>query len=92
MPKEVENLMEVARIKQLCKKASIDKLIQRKDNVVFYFDSTKFNINIIDELIKKYKNRVKFSPGKIPYITIKIENSSSKQIFKEIKEFLSNIK
>lgn len=38
MPKEVENLLEVARIKELAKKAHIVKISQKKDGIVFTYD------------------------------------------------------
>ena len=38
MPKEVENLLEVARIKELAKKAHIVKIAQKKDGIVFIYD------------------------------------------------------
>ena len=40
----------------------------------------------IDELIKQYGDRIKFSPGKEPYITYKLEDQSD--ILEEIKQFL----
>ena len=55
MPKEVENLLEIIRIKQLCKNAGVVKVTEKKNkttnsqNVVFYFDKNKYNPNIISE-------------------------------------------
>ncbi len=85
MPKEVENLIEVARIKELAKKAAITKVSEKKDGVIFIYDSKKFNTSIIDKLVTKYSSKLKFSPG---YATLKINKTSDKQIFKDIKEYL----
>ena len=41
MPKEVENLLEVARIKELAKKAHIVKISQKKDGIVFTYDISR---------------------------------------------------
>ena len=38
MPKEVENLLEVARIKELAKKVHVVKISQKKDGIVFTYD------------------------------------------------------
>ena len=61
MPEEVNNLLEVARIKSLAKKALVTKINQRRESVVFNFDANNFNMEIIDKLVKKYKNEIKFS-------------------------------
>ena len=88
MPKELENLIEVARIKELARKADVIKIAQRNGNVVFYFDKNKYNPEIIDKLIKKYEFYIKFSTGIEPYITLKTDMSTSEKLVKEIKEFL----
>ena len=46
----------------------------------------KFYEDLIDELIKKYGDRIKFSPGKEPYITYKLKDQS--KTLEEIKNFL----
>lgn len=89
VPEEVHNLIEIARIKQLCKKSNIIKIMQRKESIVFYFDSSKFNPELINKIIKLYNNKIKFSPGKDSYITLKLESNSSKVIIDEVKRFLS---
>lgn len=90
MPEEVNNLLEVARIKELCKKAGIIKVAQKQQNVVFNFDEKIFNMQLVDKLVKLYKNEIKFSPGKEPYITYKITENADAVIIKKIKEFLKN--
>jgi len=47
MPRELENLLEVARIKELARKANIIKVAQRRESIVFYFDKNKYNPEII---------------------------------------------
>lgn len=98
IPEEVNNLLEVARIKELCKKAGVIKIMQKIDNMVFYFDETKFANETVSKLMEEYKNKIKFSPGKEPYVTYKLwENKglTNKQLkksdavmIKRIKEFL----
>ena len=86
MPKEIENLIDVARIKNLAREVGVIKILQKQDNIVFYFDANSFNMDIVDVLIKKYKNKIKFSPSHEPYITYKVSNQSN--ILDEIKDFL----
>lgn len=84
-PKEVENLIEVARIKNLARKVGITKISEKKDGIVFIYDNQKFNVEIVDKLAKQYGNILKFSPG---YTTLKINKISDKQILGDIKEYL----
>ncbi len=85
---EVENLLDIARIKILAKSKYIVKISQRNTNIIFYFDASKFNPDKIEELIKIYKNKIKFSPAQEPYITLNIEN---KDVLSSTKEFLNKI-
>ena len=88
MPKEVESLLEITRIKQLAKKANIIKIVQRNNKIIYTFDSNKFDTNIIQKLVEKYKNDIKFSAGINPYITQKIGEDA--KVIKTIKNFLGN--
>ena len=94
MPKELENLIEVARIKELCRKAGIIKISQKKNtlsntqNLVFYYDKNKYNPEIVDKLIKKYGYDIKFSTGIEPYITLKIKNLKDQELIEKIKDFI----
>lgn len=88
MPSEVENLIEIVRIKNLGRRANILKITQKKDGVVFLYDNSKFNMDIVMNLVKKYNRKVKFSPGIEPYITLILEGKNDKEKLKEIEEFL----
>ena len=87
-PKEIENLLEVTRIKELARNANVVKISQRASNVVFYFDRSKYNPDIIDKLVKKYEFNVKFGAGIEPYVTLKVNNETDKKLIETIKEFL----
>ena len=92
MPKEMENLLDIARIKILCKQTGVFKVSQKLSNVVFNFDINLFNPEIVNKLVEEYKDRIKFSPGAEPYITLRIKNESGKIILEEVKKFLNNLK
>lgn len=88
MPKEVENLLEIARIKNLAKVANVLKIQQKKDGIIFLYDINKFDMSLIDKMVKIYNRRVRFSPGKDPYITLTLEKKTEKDKLKEIQDFL----
>ncbi|MBO5479279.1 MAG: transcription-repair coupling factor [Clostridia bacterium] len=91
MPEEVNNLLEIARIKELCKTAYVTKIAQRRESIVFNFDANNFKMEVVDMLVKKYRNEIRFSPGKEPYITYKVPENSDSVIIKKVKEFLKII-
>ena len=94
MPDELNNLLEIARIKQLCYKSPIVKISEKRNrktgsqNIVFYFEKDKYETSFIDVLLKKYGNNIKFSNAIEPYVTLMLKNQTEEQIIKEIKEFL----
>lgn len=88
MPNEIENLLEISRIKQLAKEKYLTKIQSRGNSVVFTYDVNKFNNNSLSDIIKKYGNRIKFSSGIKPMITLKIEKQGEKGLLQEVKEFL----
>ena len=98
MPEELNNLLEIARIKQLCKLTAVVKITEKKNkntgsqNVVFYFDKDKFDTNVVVPLINKYGTDIKFSNAIQPYVTLFLKKLTEKQLIKEIKEFLNLVK
>ena len=90
MPKELENLIEIARIKSICKDKSISKVTSKRNFVVFTFESDNLNLDI-SKLLKLYRNSLKFSPGIKPSITLAIKSSDDAKLLKEIKNFLNNL-
>ena len=89
MPDEIENLLDIARIKILAREKVILKISQKRENILFYFDNETFNFDIVDKLMKIYRNRIKFSPSKDPYITFKLQDK--KNVLGECKEFLNRL-
>lgn len=84
LPKEIENLLEVARIKRMCKEHNIIKVQQRKEKINFTL-GRNYDINKIESLIKVYNNRIKIKSEKERIITILLKNNN---VIEEIKEFL----
>ena len=88
MPDEIENLLEISRIKQLAKKKNLIKIQSRKNSIVFTYESNKFDNTSLSNIIEKYGNRIQFSSGLKPMITLKLEKQGEKGILQEVKEFL----
>ncbi len=87
-PKEIENLLEISRIKTLAKMKRIIKVQSRRDSVVFTYNDSDFQDDELQKLINKYGNAIKFSSGIKPMITLKLKGQKEKEILKEVKEFL----
>ena len=87
VPEEVLSLIDIAKIKEMCKNIGITKIAQKEAVVIFSFEPEQFSLDI-DKLVKKYGSRIKFSSSVRPYITYKISNDSN--VIDEIKEFLDD--
>ena len=89
LPKELENLIDIARIKQLARKANILKISQRENGIVFYFVKEKIKPEMVNALITKYPMLVKFSNAVEPYVTLRIKENEN--IIEKAKEFLNTV-
>jgi len=87
MPQELENLISIARIKYLAQSKKISKIMSRRTAVVFTFEQNGENIDV-SKIVEKYGNRIKFSAGIKPMITLEIGTDEEKTILKEVTDFL----
>ena len=90
MPGQLENLIDIARIKYISKKLDIEKIVSKKNAVVFTFNpnTVREKIDIL-KLVEKYENRIKFSSGIKPMVTITIKNNDNdKELLKEVTNFV----
>ncbi len=96
IPKELENLLDIARIKYMAKGKNIEKIASKKDisgkeQIVFTLvhsgkdNSTNININ---DLIEKFGKNIKFKTGIKEMIIVDIEKPTEKKILNETMEFL----
>ena len=90
IPIEVENLLAIARIKYLAKQIDISKIASKGTSTIFTFEANQFNLDV-NNIIKKYGNKIKFSAGIKPMITLKTEEKTQKLILKTITEFLTTL-
>lgn len=95
MPYELENLIDIARIKYLSKQINIIKMVSRtisdsKTSVVFTFNKDNLEMEI-SELVKKYGNRIKFSAGIKPMITLEIDSTKERKILNDVTELVKDL-
>ena len=88
IPVEVQKLLEISRIKQLAKENGVTKISSKNNGVLFTYDNDLFDTNSVQAFIKLYGNRIRFSPGIKPMITLKIDSNDEDEILKEVKKFL----
>lgn len=89
IPQETINLLEIAKIKILCRKVGVTKISQKISGIVFNFSVESFKMEWVDELLKIFRNKIKFSPAAQPYVTYKIENLG--KILEEVQNFLKQL-
>ncbi len=89
LPVELENLLEIARIKELARKAGVTKIAQRLENIVFYFTKDTMPVEKANDLMKQYGIAIRFSSGIEPYVTFKIGKKEDKEVISKVKEFLT---
>ena len=90
-PDEIQNLLEIARIKNMAREKAVIKIAQKGNNIIYHFDANKFGIESIDKIIKIYRSRIKFSPGSVPYITFNLSEKNKLSVIEQCKEFLNNL-
>ena len=84
IPNEINNLLEISRIKRLAREKHVLKINQKGNNIVYHFDRELFDLEIVSKLIMKYKTRIKFSPSSNPYLTFTLNGN----VLEEIKKFI----
>ena len=88
IPTEIENLLQITRIRNLARQKNVVKIVQRGNNIVYHFEPDDFDIEIVSKLIMKFKNRIKFSNSKIPYLTFSLNNGDCLEEVKNLLEVL----
>ncbi len=93
IPKEIYNLLEVAKIKIMARQLQIMEVLQKEDKLVLKFNNPdKVLENKVQLLIDIYKNRIYFSSGVTPYITLKLQSKIDSDILGEVTKVLNILK
>ena len=85
VPKEIENLLAISNIRNLAREKFVLKINQKGNNIIYHFDGDNFDIEIVNKLIAKFRNRIKFSPSINPYLTYSLNSGN---VLNEVTEFL----
>ena len=95
IPKSVENLIKISRIRYLCSKAGISSVIEKNGSVEFIttaeskaFYSVIQNITTGTEFRSKYGSKIKFVASDEPYLMYKL---SGKNKLQEVLVFVEDI-
>ena len=86
MPEQVENLIEIAKLKNMARDTNIQKIQQRQMGVVFTL--SKISDNQIEAILENYRDKVRFSAIGKPYITLRITDD----IIGDITKFIDILK
>lgn len=89
LPVELENLLEIARIKELARKVGTTKISQRQESIVFFFTREAMSPEKMEKLYEQYGIAIRFSKGIEPYVTFKLGKRTEKEIISKVKEFLN---
>ncbi len=93
LPNEVINLIEIARIKILSRQLKILSIKQNQDNIIVQFNEIDNNISDkVQTLIDMYKNKIFFSSGISPYITLKLQSKKDSDILEDVYKLLTILK
>ena len=93
IPKEVYNLLEVAKVKMHARELQVIKISQNDTSVVIQFNNPDVISNAaIQMLIDIYKSKIMFSSGAVPYITLRLQSKKDSDIFKEVLNVLQVLK
>lgn len=83
LPSSVENLLDIAKIKMICKNIGVNSITQRDCNLIIKFNE---NASVCVETIMADKN-IFFTTNPVPYITLKFDGK-----LQSLYKFLISIK
>lgn len=89
IPRQAQNVIEVASLKAKANSLGIYELIQRADNLAIKFERDKIDLQKVLELDKKYPSQVKFIPTEKPVINFRLKDKN--KLLDEIKQVLSEL-
>lgn len=94
MPKSVSNLLRIALIKAGAHKAQITEIKGDRQRLkISVYPKAKIDINKIPDMIKKYRNDMKFSGNGEPYFEYmpKVQLKNTDELFDRMSEIVNDI-
>ncbi|HIR75983.1 MAG TPA: transcription-repair coupling factor [Candidatus Choladousia intestinipullorum] len=95
MPRSVQNLLMIARLRALAHSAYVTELTQKGDEIkIVMYEKAKIDTTKIDGLLKAYKGRLKFKADANPYflyVKPRVSGKGSDDIIQVVKGLLEDI-
>ena len=92
IPKPVMNLMDIAYIKSKAKMLDIEEVKERKNEIIFEFQSReRTDKNIFVDILKGYKNNILFKFGDKPSFSYRFTEEDKEGLMKIFKKLLDDL-
>ena len=92
LPASVNNLLNIAFLKSICKEAKVINLVYRNEELKLVMDKkAPIRVEEIPTLIQKYRPHLKLVPGADPYFTCTVKKSDPISLFEFVKVLLTDI-
>ena len=91
VPKEVDNLIQIALIRDEAIKAGVNLVKQDKDVVKFKFSSNRIDVEKVSRIVVQYPRKLLLSAGRDPCLVYKITKADANVLVSNIKNLLQNI-
>ncbi len=96
LPRSVQNLLAVAKLKAEAHELYIKELNQKGDTIrLIMYEKARINASGIEDLLREYKGRLKFTVDKNPYFTYTRPKRGGKEIdrvLETVEELLGSLK
>ena len=91
VPREVDNLIQIALIRNEAINAGVNLVKQDKDVVKFKFCSNRLDVENLGRVVVQYPRKLLLSAGKEPCLVYKITDADTNVLVPNIKNLLQNI-
>lgn len=99
LPASVNNLLNIAYLKSMCKRVYVTSFIYRNDEIkMVMYHKGKINVEKIPDLIKKYEANLKLVPEANPYFLYSLKKNTTVSkfdtigLFEHVKVLLNDLK
>lgn len=93
IPISVQNLLDISLLKSQAHSNGITSISQKGTKIIITYKNQDYIDNTnINEVIKSYKDKLLFTAAVNPYITLKLDITSTNEIIRNIKLLLQQLK
>ena len=92
LPKPVQNLLLVASVKSLAHSVYITDIVGNRQEVrLKVYKNAKYDTQKLQKLLEKYRNKLKFTAGKMPVFLYAPEKNNSKATIENLMDDIKNL-